>query len=1341
MNNFEQIKTNEWLIDNLPENWYSVINSIFKKEYPAFWDLKNFLNKENKNPFEEKTVDSLLNNSNWLIEKSIRLLKLSNNPNLNIENIQFLLSTENASFLPLEAKEKLKEKLNQEILESAENLKSIFINKDKIKDFLSENNSSELLEYINFLNSLSVKQREYLALYLLKPNKENKNNLSYSTIKWLSYFSPFINNDKVWLFESNLKKSLNDIIFELIKNWNLSSFDIYTYTVTEEGLLWIDNRVGKIWVDYSEENNESQDIKLDYDYENIKWFVWIKDFFNENLDFISFLLLSEKISNNYLEKFLELKNQFNDLSKNINRNNGFIPWEIQEMQYKFDKIEQVLALKNDDEKEKVMHSLKMARFLNSAISWLTSSNNNWYFETDTDISEKQLEQLEQIRLDAYSGKIKSFTEITDRWIIDLLGSFYEDMYESMEISLWDKWSITDKLAKLWLEDHWYFDINMENLDRFVDQFWEWTNLSFSKIESATAQMMVDNSPSNKMPAFNLMLWNILEKNNIQLSEAAIKEKQEELNTDVNINNYLGEVLSLSRIDKEKILINSNTYNQEQIDSMDLNDINDAVTEIIKDKSSKRWAEMMLYIQEIITLYETWALDWENKLFVKEYLDWKNWAADIASMLIKEAIIMTTATLLTAGTWTILAWALVAWNWASKLATAINLSRKAISTWSWITSKTARVWISWWKIWIDSFSYLAVSDIVYDWDQLTWENFIQTYWMFLWGITWMKIWWRFIKSSDAEFTKQLKNITWWAVWWTIASTWVLVFWHWENITEIEISSAWEAMIQWLIMWWLMMPLMKGWHNIWRWWWNKIHNGLNNSLYRKIIDWSEARLKSLTSWKSEYLNQQLESFMVQLWDYRSKNLFLRVWRTSKLQNSLNEKMNRLKELKDTDFDSMEQQISAKTEELNRYRISLWKKESWFDKKGVKQLEEELAKLNKDLSNLRVEMRKLEEKLPEEIINSEFYEDIISSLPSAHPLKRAAVELKSVAPRIQNFVETKWNNVRLERLKIIDSWKKTEWLWNGFYLKEWNTVINQLWKEVFKLPNWVKIEWLEYINIGNNRVIWLRTNKWELVRIYKEADWIPQKLMDEVLSWDVQVKAIYNKSDSKLAWYSVEKWWSISYYKINWSKAWENTNLSKSDSYFEKTVASSWRVNLSELRLSNIDANELWKIKRSWDKEIDKLITPDVANNLKESWIKSLKSVRDNPNSTPWEVKRAKWLLNSIWNLTGKTLSSIASKWFWTLLIVWWWALTVDKVSDWEFDLDTLWVWLAAWILLDDIWWIRTKLLDTWKKIPWIWGLINMSSPIMDKMKNWIPEKFRWVAWLWTILYAMHLYDSND
>ncbi|MDF1682597.1 MAG: hypothetical protein P1U46_02460 [Patescibacteria group bacterium] len=50
--------------------------------------------------------------------------------------------------------------------------------------------------------------------------------------------------------------------------------------------------------------------------------------------------------------------------------------------------------------------------------------------------------------------------------------------------------------------------------------------------------MVDNSTNNKTPAFNLMLRNILKKNNIDISNNAIKERKEEISRDVNVNQYI-----------------------------------------------------------------------------------------------------------------------------------------------------------------------------------------------------------------------------------------------------------------------------------------------------------------------------------------------------------------------------------------------------------------------------------------------------------------------------------------------------------------------------------------------------------------------------------------------------------------------------------------------------------------------------------------------------------------------------------------------------------------------------------------------------------------------------------
>ncbi|MDF1682596.1 MAG: hypothetical protein P1U46_02455 [Patescibacteria group bacterium] len=79
------------------------------------------------------------------------LISKSKKTPLSIPEIQYLLKEENLIFIPLEIKEGLQNKIREKIVEKSRNLDDIFLNKDKIGDYIKNNGSNFLLDYIKYL--------------------------------------------------------------------------------------------------------------------------------------------------------------------------------------------------------------------------------------------------------------------------------------------------------------------------------------------------------------------------------------------------------------------------------------------------------------------------------------------------------------------------------------------------------------------------------------------------------------------------------------------------------------------------------------------------------------------------------------------------------------------------------------------------------------------------------------------------------------------------------------------------------------------------------------------------------------------------------------------------------------------------------------------------------------------------------------------------------------------------------------------------------------------------------------------------------------------------------------
>jgi hypothetical protein len=97
------------------------------------------------------------------------------------------------------------------------------------------------------------------------------------------------------------------------------------------------------------------------------------------------------------------------------------------------------------------------------------------------------------------------------------------------------------------------------------------------------------------------------------------------------------------------------------------------------------------------------------------------------------------------------------------------------------------------------------------------------------------------------------------------------------------------------------------------------------------------------------------------------------------------------------------------------------------------------------------------------------------------------------------------------------------------------------------------------------------------------------------------------------------------------------------------------------------------------------------------------------------------------------ALFTKWLMGLWIIAAWTWTLAYTNDWDLHWDTLAVALAAYILVDDVWQIRTSLVN---KIPYGGEIAN----VIGKWKNMLPDWAQNLWWLWIILGTGYLYETT-
>ena len=1338
-------------------------DNIFRKEYPGFnLSLENFLDKKDFNEFQESLLNWFVKN---ILEKAKDLKALSEKQNKTNDEINLLLKPENQKYLPEKIREKIVNLKKSKLMEKLKSIDSIFIDKSRIESFIKQENFFEaeivLLQYIEFIDNLDNKTKQDFKDFL------NWKNTEFKTV-WIDFYNKIaqfwtlFNYDTSWIIPSKTKEAINKLAYKAISSGYLDSFSLYSFTTTEEGLTWLNRKTTKVGVlDESKRNNISTEEylkKYNEYFSNLPWIKEIRVFMDSNSKILGELLTSQEITNDLFWKYEKIVRDYNNLIEKIRREHWYLPWEYLEMKDRLENIKSIVYTETPEWK----HSVKMLRFLELFRKWAESE---WK-------DEKDIQKIAKLINWVKSGEIKNFSDLDDSDTEDFLWSFFEDLTESMEDNFQNsKWENIEmkQLENEGLGDSYFFDVSMETLDKFVDKFHMNPNkeeFNFSRLESALAQEYVwewfGNEPNEAFSMMRAEIYATIEKNekanNVMKSidPSKIKSTKQEMLTGFRNENtvyedFLWQVSSMPRVTKEMIL------KSKQIEFTPWETIDKKVLEALMEDAAENGAKTAIEIETIRNLYESdesKSIFGENQavnVFLKDYFNKWNWTKELAWTLMKEAMIIAITTAVTFWVWTMatlpvwMAYIHIVSKWAIDLWKWIKYTKSA----SWLWWVSARWWAFLWGVWANSLVYTWISDMFYEWDQLTLWHFTENFAMFFWGIAWAKIAWKYFWSNSSQVKDLLTQSFWWAIWATWASAWILVFRDW---TEISLEEAKNMLLQWILMWPMMIPMMKAWRKLWNW----LGNGLSQKLQPVVdrrINSKIAELEARTTWKKEFYEKQIDLLFEQISLIRDNNLLIRLWKTENKIKSLLKDNTEYNKLKKHDLNKLENRLKNKREELEQYRIDLRNGESWKTTEWQKKLEKSIISLNKTIANTRSRIRTLEDRLDKFIKDTRENTDAINALPEAHPLRRTLWEIANAWRLTKLWISEWWNNFRLWRLGRIRTLKNM-WnseLWNGFFIKWKKTIFTIDWKEIYTLKRWQEAVSLQYLSIWNKRIpiLDIKTPSWnKSIRLHQELmnienPSIRNKILNKVINGETEIRRLYDKENWDVLWFKeIDNSWKVTFYWKNFNeikveniKKWIENKARADD--IDLPIASSRKISISELSNYKLTIENKFKIKRQLWKELDRVFNDDVVIKVRERIKKTIEEAKNDPNLSPAEKSKVVGGLTKLAKMPVNLLKWLMKKWFWTIALWGTWILALDWMNDWDIDPMAITAWAATLIATDSDILKAMAWAPFMSKIPWYSTIINgLNDKVINR--NFLTQAiFRW----WWAIAAMHIADKEN
>lgn len=1285
--------------------WWTIINER-EKRLDKLWSFRNITKKEfasklNKNlddfisgdlnDFQKEVFDNFMAD---LEPKLLKLKEKSEKPNLSISEIKDLLWADNISLMPLNIQEELKIKLKNELKSEISSIDSKFLDKTHLNNYLSDNSSiidkvSFIENYLDFFNQLDKNQKKYLENYIDWTNTEEIKFLSLQTVEkiWIVTASA---NYAPWIIPTQTLSKFNTLTYEYTQTGVLDPLALQFYIQNEEWIRWIGKKSIQLnEVDTSKVYNS--DIgSITQEIVNTETLIWIEKFnlfMNNNKNSEIFSKISNgKINAIDLQDFRKMESEFIILTKQIQKEYGYIPYDYLIFKSTLESVWNHLFLESNN--QDTQKARKMLQFLDMCEEWMKFDDS------------KSLVNISKANLINFSeedfNKIKSVKEKIKKWEI----TSFKDLEKENYITDSDEWNILQEYwnylkdevlddindpsiqrisENLWVKDDWdmdLFHISMEDLDKKLELIDNRNGNTLENLKLAQATDMISWNTGAKEQIFSFIESDIvkyLEDKEItttqalQPNEEQVEAEAKNLDKQINKNVFLEEISKLSDAQKQQIIKDP---------SLKGIDMDYAVLDVIKQTALKQTAYRTLFHKNILSMVQDGNnLDGMHKVYMQKHDSMMNnilsGSVDIAETLIKEAIIFAITSVLTAwaGWWAVTS-AKLWWSfYTNKIWRTINTAAKYAESGRPIGQKVTAFWLNTAKFTtarsFEAWVYTLGAGMMYENQEISLDSYITNLALFAGGITGMKVWEKIIPRNSWDFTKTLSQILWGSIGWTGALIMT------EDFPDgLSLEDAWSMMTQWMLMGGLMFPLMK-------------HRGLQN----KSKQWWEGFANRNSAQKnriSKALPIELQTKILKN-QTNTKNLWQSLWQSEvRLNNAIRSNNNR---------------TSSEIASINS-NTQMWKARKLFESSKV---------------NLKNSVQN-------------------SKLKTVNSIKNSPDNAKL---SLNKFLAEN-RTARLESLKKIDHTAKYNDLWNGFTLKNGKEIVNRDFQTVWVLPDWVKIQSVQYLNFWNKRIPTLEMSDWKILRLQNSKEFNGNMDAYKKILWELQSKPgslewIYNQKWN-LAWYRhTENSGNIIYYTKNGNKSTKIFKKWVSDKFETHTLASNGKFTTKEVSEAGLTLKNKTEIKRNFDKAFEENFADGTV--FKKTLLQKFEWIKNNPNATPAQKKQAGKIQEYLLNKPAWFVKGLVKKSLFATLLAWGWVLGFDYMNDGDIDLIAIWTGLTILFASSDQW------------LDMIWNLVNKAPVVGGSAKAWVEwlkkakDKHKTLWFILRVGWAMVAMDYMD
>ncbi len=1264
----------------------SDFQDIAKKEFASKFNknLDDFLSWD-LNEFQKEVFDNFMNN---LEPKLLHLKEKSEKQNLSISEIKDLLWTDSLNLIPINIQEKLKIKLKNELKNEISSINSKFLDKTHLNNYLSDNNTiidkvSFIENYLDFFNQLNNNEKQYLETYIDWTNTENIKFLSLQTVEkiWIVTASA---NYAPWIIPTQTLSKFNTLTYEYTQTGVLDPLALQFYIQNEEWIRWI----GQKSIQLSEVNTEDIDnVNIDSIAETL---IWIEKFdlfmSNKKNSEIFSKISNKKINTINLKDYRKMESDFDILTKQIQEEHGYIPYDYLIYKSTLESVWNHLFLESNN--QDTQKARKMLQFLDMCEEWMKFDDSKSLVNISKanlfNFSEEDFNKIKSVKEKIKKWEITSFKDLekenyftdSDEW--NILQEYWNYLKDEVLDDINDP-SIERISKTLWVKDDWdmdLFHISMEDLDKKLEDIdnRNWNTLKNIKLAQATD--MISWNTGAKQQVFSFIESDIVKylEDKEITTAQALQPNEEQVEAEAK---NLNKQIN-KNVFLEEISKLSDGQKQQIVKDPSLKgiDLDYAVLDIIKQTALKQTAYRTLFHKNILSMVQDGNnLDGMHKVYMQKHDSMMN---NILSSSVDIAETLIKEAIIFALTSILTAW--IGW-WA---VTSARLWWSLYASKVWRTINAAAKYAEGGRsigqkvtaFWLNTAKFTTARSF---------EAWIYTVWA---GMMY--------ENQEISLDSYITNLALFAggitgmkIWekiiprnsWDFTKTlsqmlWGSIGWTGALIMTEDFPDGLsvEDAGSMMAQWILMGGLMFPLMK---------HRGLQNQWkkwWENFANRDSAQKSRM--WKSLPIELQTKILKNQS---NTRTIWQSLWQSEvRLNNAIRNNNNRT--------NSEIASIDSNTQ--------MWKTRKIFESNKV---------------NLKNWIQNSKLKISNSLKNS----------PDNAKLS------------LNKFLAEN-RTARLESLKKIDHTAKYNDLWNGFTLKNWKEIVNRDFQTVWVLPDWVKIQSVQYLNFWNKRIPTLEMSDGKILRLQNSKEFNGNMDAYKKILWELQSKPgslewIYNQKWN-LAWYRhIENGGNIIYYTKNGNKSTKIFKKWVSDKFETHTLASNGKFTTKEISEAGLTIKNKAEIKRNFDKAFEENFADGSV--FKKNLLQKFEWIKNNPNATPAQKKQAgkiqEYLLNKpVWFVKGLLKKSLFAT-----MLAWGWILGFDYMNDGDIDLTAIWTGLTILFASSDQW------------LDMIWNLVNKVPVVGESSKAWVEwlkkakDKHKTLWFILRVGWAMVAMDYMD